>query len=431
MSREPERAPALAERGPLTASEPLNVIVINDSATISGGADKVALAEAVGLARLGHQVTLIAGHGEPDRELADAGVTVRTTGQPTTLGDPSRLRAGARGIWNRASAALVREVLHASDPSDTVVHVHGFVKVLSASVIRAAVQSGLTTVATLHDYFVACPNGAFFNYPRGEICELTPLSARCVATNCDARAYSHKLWRVGRSAVQRRFGAMPSGVGDFIAPTHLAADIMRPFLPEDARMHVLANPVDAERMPPVDPSRNAAFVCVARLQPDKGPVLFARAARKAGVPAVFVGAGEEADAVRRAYPDAVLTGWLDPDRVQAELRGARAAVSASLWYETQGLTTLEAAAHGVPAIVPDVSVAREAVADGVSGLWFRSGDVDDLAEKLARLGQQPELASSLGRAAYERFWSGEWDLGDHLGRLEAIYRGALNVDAGS
>jgi len=126
------------------------------------------------------------------------------------------VRAAARGIWNRKSAALVRELAGLADSNRAVVHVHGFTKVLSASVIRAAVDSGLPVVATLHDYFATCPNGAFFIYPRGEICHLTPLSARCVGTHCDARGYSHKLWRVARSAVQQRFGAMPAGLSDFV-----------------------------------------------------------------------------------------------------------------------------------------------------------------------------------------------------------------------
>jgi glycosyltransferase involved in cell wall biosynthesis len=403
----------------------MDVIIINDFAAITGGSDRVALAEAVGLARRGHNVTLVAGSGAPQAELLEAGVAVRTTGQPTTLGDPRRLHAAARGIWNRASAALVRDVTATVDAGRALIHVHGFTKVLSASVIRASVRSGLPMIVTLHDYVVACPNGGFFNYPRGEACTLTPLSARCVATNCDARAYSHKLWRVGRAVVQRWPGEMPAGVGDFIAPSRLAADTMRPFLPAGVRVHVMPNPIDAARMPPADPAANAAFVFVGRLQHDKGPVVFARAAREAGVPAVFVGAGDQAEAIRRTYPDAELTGLLNSDGVRAAMRSARAVVNPSLVYETHGLVALEAAAEGVPTVVSSISVAREAVADGVSGLWFRAGDVDDLADKLATLRRDSGLAQRLGRAAYERFWAEPRDLATHLDRLERIYCAAL------
>lgn len=415
----PERSSALGGVGPL------NIVVINDFAAVTGGSDRVAVAEAAGLAERGHRVTLIAGHGEPGPETTGAGVEVRSTGQPTTIADANRLRAAGRGIWNRAASALVREVLAEPSAGPTVIHIHGFTKVLSASVARAAVRSGLPVVATLHEYFAACPNGGFFNYQTDEICSLDPLSPSCVATHCDARSYSHKLWRVARSGVQRSLGQMPSGVRQLIVPSPTAGRVLGRFLPQDSRVHVLPNPVPMERRSAVDPAANAPFVFIGRLDHDKGPTLFARAAREAGVRAVFVGSGEDAAAVGETYPEAELTGWIDYDGVQSALRGARALVNASLWYETQGLSALEAAAHGVPAVVPDLGALRDVVADDQTGLWFRGGDPDDLAEKLSRLATDDELARRLGRAAYERFWAGSWDLETHLDRLEAIYGEAV------
>jgi glycosyltransferase involved in cell wall biosynthesis len=404
-----------------TSEKPLNVIIVNDFASITGGADKVALTEAAGLARRGHRVTLLAGRGEPDAEMLAAGVEVRTTGQQTILDDPNRVRAAGRGIWNRASAELVESVARVAEPRSTVVHVHGFTKVLSASVIRAAVRSGLPTVATLHDYFVACPNGGFFIYPRDEVCHLVPLSPRCIATNCDARTYSHKLWRVTRTAVQRGGGMMPRGVRQFIAPSRFAAEIVRRFLPPSAQLHIVANPIPAPRLPLAEIAQNDAFLFVGRMQRDKDPLTFARAAKRSEVRAVFAGAGEAEEPIQSEFPAAELRGWLGPEEMLSQVRAARALVCPSSWYEVQPLVPLEAAAQGVPAIVSNAGAFREAVADGETGLWFRSGDADDLAEKLARLQRDPELATHLGRAAYERFWAQDWSVDAHLDRLESIY----------
>jgi glycosyltransferase involved in cell wall biosynthesis len=414
-----------ADGGRAGGGEPLEVIVINDRAAVRGGCDRVALGEAAGLARRGHRVTLIAGSEEPERRLLDAGVEVRSSAQRSTLEEPNRARAAAQGIWNREAQRLVSQALGAADRRRALVHVHGFVKVLSPSVVRAAIDSGLPTLLTLHDYFLACPNGGFFDYRRARVCHLRPMSARCVATDCDARAYTHKLWRVGRSFVQEHLGRLPGGVDRLIAPSALAAEVMRAHLPGNAAIEILPNPVAVTRRPPAEVERHEGFVLVGRLQRDKGAVLFARAARKASVPAVFVGAGEEEAAIRRANPDAELTGWLDGARAAAVVRGARAAVSPSLVYETQGLAALEAAAEGVPSVVSDVSAAREAVQDGISGLWFAAGDADHLAERLVCLKDEPQLAARMGRAAYERFWSAGLDLPTHLDRLERVYRSLL------
>lgn len=410
----------------IPAGRTLHVILLNDFAAVTGGSDRVVVAEAVGLAGRGHRVTLLAGHGEPDAALVEAGVEVHTTGQHSTIGDPNRLRAMAQGIWNPRAARLLGEVLAGAGPR-AVIHAHGIVKVLSPSVIRVALGSGIPTVATLHDYFAACPNGGFFNYPQGEICRLQPLSARCVATHCDARAYPHKLWRVARSEVQRTFGRLPGGVPRFIVPSRFAAEVMRPHLPAGAELDVVPNAVSVHRRPPADPASGRGFVFVGRLQRDKGPVLFARAAKLAQVPCVFAGDGDEREEVRAANPEARFCGWLDHKQLEAVVRGARALVNASLWYETQGLSVLEAAAQGIPAVVSGNGALREAVVDGRTGLWFRGGQADDLAEKLVRLQGQPTLAAALGAAAYERFWALPLDLESHLDRIESIYTELLKA----
>ena len=400
-------------------SERLHVVVVNDFASVTGGSDRVALGEAAALARRGHRVTLVAGEGEAGPDLVAAGVRVLCTGQHSTIGDPNRLRAAVQGVWNVPAARLLAPVVREAD----VVHLHGFTKVLSPSVVRTAVDSGRPLVATLHDYFAACPNGGFFNYQTNEICTLTPLGPRCIATHCDARSYVHKIWRVGRAAVQRTAGAMPRGVDNLIVPSASAGEVLAPFLPPGARLHVLPNSVPSHDELPIDPAANRDFVFLGRLSVDKGPAIFARAARRAGVHAVFVGEGPEREAIRRANPEAELTGWLTPADVRERLRRARCLVSASLWYETQGLSPLEAAAHAVPAIVSDASVLRELVQDGVSGLWFRGGDVEDLARKLAALRDDDGAVVRMGRAAREQFREGGWDEATHLDRLEAVYRG--------
>jgi glycosyltransferase involved in cell wall biosynthesis len=410
---------------PSQLADPLTVVLVNDFATIAGGTDQVALGEAAGLAQRGHRVTLVSGSGKPDPQLLVAGVEVLSTEQPTTLSDPNRVRAATRGLWNQPAGALVRQVLADANPASTVVHVHGFTKVLSPSVVRAAVKSGIPTVATLHDYFVACPNGGLFNYQTNEICRLDPMSLTCVATHCDARAYSHKLWRVGRQAAQRRFGLMPSGISQVIVPSESAAEIVKQFLPSEVSMAIVSNPVSVFQLPPADVADNQPFVMVGRLERDKGAMLLAQAGQAAGLRVVFVGQGTEERAIKQANPAAEITGWLEPEQVRTIVRGARAVVNASLIYETQGLTLLEAAAEGVPAIVSDTSVARDAVEPNLTGLWFKSGDIDDLRHKLIQLHTDPDLAARMGAAAYARFWAQPPDLSTHLDQLESIYRDAL------
>ena len=402
----------------------LNIVILSDFAYVEGGASQVALQSAMGLAARGHHVTVLAAVGPVMPELAQSHVKVLCMGQAAIAEDPNRLRAAGQGLWNRRAGRQLARLLGQADPTETVVHLHGWTKALSSSVVRTAVNKGAKVVCTLHDYFTACPNGGYFHYPRQTICLLQGMSPACIASNCDKRSYAHKLWRVIRQWGQRRYGLIPGGIDAFIAPSYFSRDILAGALPASAPVQVIANPVDGQRQDAAPVETNRVFVMIGRLSPEKGPRLFAQAAATTGYEAVFVGDGECREEVLSIYPAAKVTGWLPRPQVKKLVQGARALVCPSLCYETQVLVVLEAAAQGVPTIVSDRSAGREAVADGVTGLWFRSGDVNDLAAKMSVLNDD-ETVRRLGRAAYERYWAHPATMDDHVSRLEAVYRQVL------
>lgn len=400
----------------------MNVVIVNDFAFVNGGAGQVALSSAKGLAQRGHKVTVfsaVRSPGEPAPECAN--LALFSTGQQEIARDPNRVRAAVQGLWNAKARGAMRRLLAALDPRDTVVHFHGWSKALSSSVIRETLVRRFRAVVTLHEYFSACPNGGFFNYQTQAPCALRPLGAACIATHCDARSYPQKLWRVARQLVQLKAGSFPGDMRHFISVSEFSASILKPYLPAGARMHPVANPIDMPREPRTATRPRAGFVCVGRLSPEKGSILLAKAARGLDVPMTFVGDGALRGAVQTANPDALVTGWQTAEGVRARMRGALALVLPSLCFETQGLVVAEAAALGVAAVVPDRSAAREAVADGVTGLVFRSGDEADLRSKLRMLQARPELAGAMGTAAFDRYWSSPPTLQRHVDRLEAVY----------
>jgi glycosyltransferase involved in cell wall biosynthesis len=404
----------------------MNIVVLSDTASVNGGAAKIALDEVRALALAGHKVDLVAGVGPVSKELEGlANLSVHCMGEYDINTDPNRLRAIALGWWNPRMGRYVSELMESLNPEDTVVHVHSWTKALSSSPIRSVMDSGFEVVLTLHDFLVACPTGTLFLQQSQEKCQIKPMSGKCIRTNCDAHSYQQKLWRVGRKAIQTRFGRVPTGIRHFIYYSKMADDLLAPYLPENAIRHWLPNAIDMERKTPADVAQNIAFVAVGRLVPEKGVELLARAAAAEGVVCQFIGAGPASEAIQRANPTALLSGWMSHADSLRSLRKARALVFPSLWYETLGLVVLEAAGQGIPAIVPDTCAARESVIDGVTGLYFRSGDEADLRRKINML-RDPELATRMGRAAYERFWAPPgFSLELHRLRLEKIYHRIL------
>jgi D-inositol-3-phosphate glycosyltransferase len=72
------------------------------------------------------------------------------------------------------------------------------------------------------------------------------------------------------------------------------------------------------------------------------------------------------------------------------------------WYEPFGITPLEAMACGTPVIGADVGGVKFTVVDGVTGFLVPPRDPQSLADRLAQLRRNPELARALGRAGIRR-----------------------------
>jgi glycosyltransferase involved in cell wall biosynthesis len=402
----------------------MRVVVVSDFAHVNGGAAAVAIDSAVGLACRGHQVSFFSAVGPVDDRLGHAGIEVICAGQHEILKDPSRLRAVRQGIWNPSVARALNLHLNGSRREDTVVHLHGWSKALSASVARAAIDRGFKIVCTLHDYFAACPAGGFFDHRSLNHCHRRALSFTCLARNCDSRNYAHKLWRITRQVVQQRVGGVPGRMDGFVSISRLSCDILRPYLPGGVPIFEVPNPIDVSRARPLEPERAKSFVMIGRLTLDKGVVLLARAAHECGVSVVFVGEGPCRQEVVAACPSATVTGWVAKERAASFIEQARALVLPSLWYEGQPLVPLEAASRGVPSVVSDGCAGRESVEDGVTGVLFKNGDVNSLKSALCRL-KDDGFVHRLGRAAYERYWENPLTTERHVARLEQVYQTVL------
>lgn len=399
----------------------MNLVLLSDTGVVNGGAAKIALGDAKLLAQAGHRVELLCGAGDAPGLKNLPNLTVHRVSDFDIAEDPNRLRAMATGWWNPQAYKRMVELLSGLDPRDTIVHVHSWTKALSSSPIRAAWERGFSIVLTMHDFLVACPTGTLFLQHKQEKCHIKPMSLECMATNCDVASYQHKVWRIGRRAIQGVIGGVPSHIGHFIVYSQMAEDLMRPHLPAKAAVHHVPNVIDISPCEPTAVEENEEFAFLGRITPEKGVVLLARAAAAENVPVRYVGEGPERAAIEQANPQARFSGWLSHREGVETLRKSRALVFPSLWYETLGLVVLEAAGNGVPSIVPDDCAARESVIDGVTGLHFRCGDEADLRRKIAIL-KDPEVAARMGRAAYERFWNQpQHSAAFHTRRLEEVY----------
>jgi glycosyltransferase involved in cell wall biosynthesis len=172
----------------------------------------------------------------------------------------------------------------------------------------------------------------------------------------------------------------------------------------DARQTVvIRNAIDVHAAARATPGAGSPLVVsVGRLKyPKDTRTLLEAAARVPGDWQLHVvGAGPDRAALEPLASDRITFAGVRND-VPALLAGASAFVLSS---RSEGLpiSVIEAMAAGLPVIASDVGGLRELVEDGVTGFLVPAGDVDGLAEALARIVGDPELRRTLGDAGRAR-----------------------------
>ncbi|MEG9526015.1 MAG: glycosyltransferase [Hyphomicrobiales bacterium] len=404
----------------------MHVVILAEFAAASGGAEKVALESARGLAEAGLAVSFIQAIAGPVDPLLDHPGIRRIVLGLSDIWSLGGVRAAAAGIWHADAARRLAAALDGLPTRPDCIHLHQWTRTLSPAIFPVLSGAGVPLVVTLHDYALACPNGVYYRFDQAEPCGLAPLSAACLAAPLrPAQPRPQARARVARAAalrqVTRRRPLHVVHVCD--ASRRRLGDLLGGYA---VTHHRVDNPVRVADRPPAEPGRGDAVAYVGRLTREKGADLVADAARAAGLPALFIGAGP-LEAELRARDGVTVIGWQSPERVWEILRSrARALAAPSRWYETGPLTVYEALAAGIPVVASDRSGAAEKVRHGRTG-FVVVPEVGPLAAAFTAL-RDDALAAALGAEAYRMSRDAPSDLEVHATALRALYA-ALPVPA--
>ena len=84
-----------------------------------------------------------------------------------------------------------------------------------------------------------------------------------------------------------------------------------------------------------------------------------------------------------------LRGPVPNEEVPDLLAAAEALVLGSTWPENAPLVVLEARASGCPVVAPRIGGLPESIEDGVDGVLYEPGDVEDLRRAMRSLRERP------------------------------------------
>ncbi|MBB3654861.1 glycosyltransferase involved in cell wall biosynthesis [Rhizobium sp. BK650] len=326
------------------------VVVIDDYSTARGGATALAILSAKLFIGLGIAVTYICGDDGTNEELASLGVSIVKLNSRDLL-NSSRAKAFATGIHNPAAGSMISSWMRANDTPQTIYHVHGWHQILSPAVFDALAPVADRCVVHAHDFFIGCPNGAFFDYQAQEICQRHPLGASCIATSCDKRSYAQKLWRTARGANLFRALRNRPAYGTIVLLHEKMADFLVGSGYQPGRLITIRNPIAPLTAERVAAEENDEFVFIGRLDEEKGIEDALAAAHRAGANLCVIGDGPLMPKVVAAGGHVRAMGWQSHAEIGRIIRSASALVMPSRYPEPFGLVAIEAARSGLPVIM--------------------------------------------------------------------------------
>jgi glycosyltransferase involved in cell wall biosynthesis len=352
---------------------------------------------------------------------------VRYTARNDDVPQLSPVRLALRAIWSRSASREVARLLRTQRPD--LIHVHNTLPLISPAVNYAARAAGVPVVQTVHNYRLLCPSATLFR--DGGVCE------DCLHHALPLPGVRHACYRGSRAAsatvaamlgVHRMLGTWARTVARFIALTEFSRDkLIDGGLPAD-KVVVKPNFVP-------DPGRRGSdrrhALFVGRLSEEKGyHILLEAWSRLADrVPLCVIGDGPGSELVAQAarrQPGVKFLGRRSPAEVAEAMAAARFLVFPSIWYETFGLTIVEAFAAGTPVIASNLGVMTSLVEHGRTGLHFRAGDPASLVDQVEWALAHPEAMAEMGAAA-----RGEYEQRFTPARnyelLLAIYRDAVGT----
>ncbi len=302
-------------------------------------------------------------------------------------------------VYSWKSSSEIADVVRGFKPD--VAFVHNIYPLISPSVYYKLNSLGVPAVQVLHNFRPFCPNG--FYYTQGQICEdckggnyLSAVRKRCYK---DSYLLSGLY---GFALGSNRLAGMVDNIAGFICLTEFFKIKMQEAGVPDSKLFVRPNFVYA---PPLKSDSNGPgkyALYLGRLSPEKGCWTLIHAFEQTPhLTLKIIGTGpqeqELKDYVRnKGLNNIHFLGFKSGDEKWQLLRDAFCLVLPSEWYENFPVTVLEGYMAAKPVIASRMGGLPYIVEDGKTGLLFESGNVNQLAQKIQHLSDDPAAAATMG-----------------------------------
>ncbi|EHV6038162.1 glycosyltransferase family 4 protein [Escherichia coli] len=401
----------------------MKILLVNKFFFIKGGAETVYFQERNWLKAAGVDVVDFSMLHEKNFPSEYADTFVRNVDyhkESTLLGE---VKTASNFIHNAEACRKMRTLLQRERPD--IVHFHNIYHQLTPALIKVARNFGCKTVLTAHDYKIACP--AYSMLRDGKVCDacLTGTVFNAFRYRCQEGSATKSLL-LSLEATWQSIARNYHMLDVIISPSEFLKGILRRKLPH-SRIDVIVNGVDDD--PATDKTADKGYLLyVGRLSREKGVATLPLAHQKMRnrAPLKVVGHGPLYDELVANYPDVEFLGYVQQgEALNTLIKEARAVILPSECYENCSMSVLEAMSFAKPVIGSRIGGIPEQIRDGIDGVLFEPGNVQDLANAMDYMIDSPEKAHVMGLSARERLRE-KYTLQKHMETLTALYKEILS-----
>jgi glycosyltransferase involved in cell wall biosynthesis len=263
-----------------------------------------------------------------------------------------------------------------------IVHVHNFYPILTPSVFKAAKNAGAKTIQTLHNYRWWCISGIFYRNECGvcELCAKKKFPFSGVKYRCYRGSYIQSL--VTASALYLyKISKQIHFIDRFFVLTYFGRKKAIELGIDENKLILKPNFVKVED---INSSDKKDFIYVGKLDESKGVLELLKVWKQLDQKYILrlIGLGElNKDLGYFKSDNIIFLGKLENKTTLEKIAKSKYLIVPSLWYETFGLTIIEAMSLGVPVIGFNIGTRPEFIKNEVNGFLTEIKDLKNILEK--------------------------------------------------
>lgn len=305
----------------------------------------------------------------------------------------AKLTYPIKTIYSAEARKKIRCVLDDFQPD--VCHLNNFNYQLTPSVIleirkwEKQAERTCRIVYTAHDYQLVCPNHMCYNPSIQENCEkcLHGSFFNCTKGKCIHGSGVKSLIGTAEGLFWKWKGVYKKLDAVICCSRFMKSKIdTNPVLADKSMaMHNFVEPLAQKGVEKKD-----YVLYFGRYSREKGIATLIQVAKELpGIPFVFAGSGP-LEGELAAVSNIKNVGFQTGDALETLIREARFSVYPSEWYENCPFSVMESQMYGTPVVGAKIGGIPELIQDGKTGELFKSGDADELKEKVSALWNDSE-----------------------------------------